>query len=510
MLNDLSFLKGQGGLNRPLPGQDFISGLIYYTGTLPAGFSAGARIRKFFSITDAENAGIKADYNDETPATGTLTITAVGANGDSITPMVAETFGKSVALGTYVKVIADATPTAVATGLAKAINASTKTTGYSATSNAAVVTITARKGLGIFLNSNAPLSTTIVGAIAATVGAFAGGVVSLQSVYHYHILRFFLRQPNQQGTLYVGFFAVPNPYTFAEITTVQNFAGGLIRQMGVYKDSAAYTTADLTAIQVIKTALDTAKKPLSILYAADISAVEDLTTIGDLSLLTASGVSDCISQDGAVLGAALFYAYGKSITNLGDELGCVALAKVSEDIAWVTKFNVSDGAGAENDVLAFANGVLYTDASISDALLSELNDQRHIFLRKFTGQDGSYWNDSHTAIAQNSDYAYIEDNRTIDKADRLIYTNVLPALNGPIQENADGTLSDNSIASFTTLAEAGLDQMVRNGELSGRAVTIDPNQNLNTAGKLIIAAKLLQEGVARNIQVNVGFTNSLS
>ena len=30
-LNDITFVKGQGGLCRPLPGQDFISGLLLFT-----------------------------------------------------------------------------------------------------------------------------------------------------------------------------------------------------------------------------------------------------------------------------------------------------------------------------------------------------------------------------------------------------------------------------------------------------------------------------------------------
>src|SRR5690348_17105494 len=117
-LNDITFKKGQGGLGRPLPGQDYYSGLVFYTNNLPAGFSANSRILKFSSILDAEKAGILADYNDETQATGTLTVTAIGSTGDSITPMVAEPLGVAVALGTYIKVAGDGTVNAVAAGIA--------------------------------------------------------------------------------------------------------------------------------------------------------------------------------------------------------------------------------------------------------------------------------------------------------------------------------------------------------------------------------------------------------
>jgi len=30
-LPNITFIKGQGGLGRPLPGQDYISGLLFYT-----------------------------------------------------------------------------------------------------------------------------------------------------------------------------------------------------------------------------------------------------------------------------------------------------------------------------------------------------------------------------------------------------------------------------------------------------------------------------------------------
>jgi hypothetical protein len=97
-LNDVSFVKGQGGLGRPLPGQDHISGLIYYVanGSLPSGFTTASRIKKIFSVADAEAAGIKADYNDETKATASFAVTAIGANGDTVELKVLEPFSKSV------------------------------------------------------------------------------------------------------------------------------------------------------------------------------------------------------------------------------------------------------------------------------------------------------------------------------------------------------------------------------------------------------------------------------
>jgi len=504
-LNNIRFVLGQGGLGRPLPGQDYISGLVFYSATLPSGFSTTNRIKQFFSVQDAENAGILADYNDETQATGTYTVTAVGTNGNTVTLAVTEPSGK-VVLGTYTKTAAESAVGDVATAIGAAINAGTQSHGYTATVAAAVVTIKARKGLGVFLNSGTPLTATVVGTIAGTIAQFTGGVASLQAVWHYHIAEYFRIQP--QGNLFVGFFAVPGSYTFSEIITLQNYANGAIRQVGIYKDGAAFSAADITAIHNVCNTLVSQHKELIALYAADMAAVTDISTIADLSVLNANLCSAIISQDGAALGAQLFAAYGKSITTLGAALGAVALAKVSESIAWVQKFNISNGT--ECDTLAFANGKLFSDASVTDNLLSALQDKRYIFLRKFVGYAGSFFNENSSAIATTSDYAYISDNRTIQKATRGVYVSLVPVLNSPITLNADGTLADTVITYLETEAERNLAQMVRDGELSAEQVVVNPTQNILQTGLLVITVNLVPIGTARNIQVNIGFNVSIS
>lgn len=502
-LNNISFVLGQGGLSRPLPGEDYISGLLFYTASLPSGFSSSSRVKQIFSVADAEALGIKSDYNDETPATGSLLITAAGTTGDTVTLKVAEPFGVSVSLGTYTKVTGDSTAALVATAIVAIINAGTQTHGYKATLSTATVVITARPGLGVFLNSGTPLSATYSASatLAGTLTAFASGVASKQAVYHYHISEYFRIQP--QGNLYLGFYAVPGSYTFSELALMQTVANGKIRQFGVYKDSAAFAAADVTALDIACQALETAHKECIALYAGDISAVSDISTLADLSQLSARTVSAIISQDGAALGALLYLSYGKSITTLGATLGAVALSKVSESIAWVAKFNISDGT--ECDVLAFANGKLFSDSSVSDSLLTQLQNYRYIFLRSFVGTAGSYFNENSASVSLTSDYAFISDNRTMQKARRGIYSGLTPTLNGPITLNADGSVSDISCAYFTGLAEKPLDQMIKDGELSAREVVINPAQNIASTSLLVITANLIEVGTARNIKVNIGF-----
>jgi hypothetical protein len=215
-----------------------------------------------------------------------------------------------------------------------------------------------------------------------------------------------------------------------------------------------------------------------------------------------------LAQDGGAHGNFLYITCGKSISALGACLGTIALAKVSESIAWVEKFNMSNGT--ELEVLAFSNGTKFSNSAVTDGLLEALNDKRFIFLKKHVGLSGSYWNDSHTAVVPTSDYAYIENNRTIDKAIRNLRAAYLPKLNSPITLNADGTMSDNTITMLENIGDAALDQMLRDFELSARRVQISPTQDVLATSKLVIGVDLVVNGVARFIEIPIGFKPSIA
>jgi hypothetical protein len=503
-LGNITFINGQGASKRLAPGQDYISGLILY-GHKPSLFTSP--VIQMYSIIDAQNAGILNDYNDETQATASYSITTAGLVGDSISLSVNEPLGV-VQLGSFING-ASPTPTTVAAGLAAAINAGTLIHGYSATALIGVLTLIARKGLGIFLNTGSPLVVTITpatigetGKMTGTLTSFSGGVASVQSVWYYHISEYFRVNPN--STLYVGIFAIPTPYTFAEITTIQSFANGTLRQVGIFK-SGTYASSDLTLIDgVVKTYNDAIHQPLSVLYAADLSGTADITTIADLSLLTSNKATSIIGQDGAASGYMLFLTTGKSVTHLGVALGLLSLSAVSEDFGEPAKFNISDGV--ENDVPAFANGQLLS--ALSTSAINAIDSKRHVFGINYTGYAGTYFNDNHTSISLTSDYAYINDNRTIDKAIRGIYTALVPYLKSRLLKNSDGTLATTTISFLQSQVLAPLYQMARDGDLSTVStsdVYIDPSQNVTASSLIIINVKLNEDGIDRNIQIPISY-----
>lgn len=505
-LNDIIFIKGQGGLGRPLAGEDYISGLSFYANDedLPSGFTASDRIKLVGSVQDAENLGITNDYPDATSATFTVVLDSLGATGDVGKVDYTNVDGSTLNLVNYTVPAADNTIILQGQAMTSAINGGTYVHGFSAAFDGVdTITVTVPKEQGYYPSDNNPVSIFASGDLFLILTQPTGGTPSKIAIWHYHIAEYFRIQP--KGSLYICFSQFTMGNTFVELQAMQIYAGGKIRQIGIYKDGSFFD-GDLATIQAVLNILDGEHMPVSsVIYASDIQGIGDLTTLPDLNPQNAPKVSVVISQDGAGQGAFLYKTNFKSITTLGATLGAVSLASVSEDIAWPVKFNIS--SGAECDTIAFANGQLATSVSRSNQ--ETLDNRRYIFLVKYVGLAGSYFNDSHTAVAVNSDYAYIENNRTIDKAIRNVYAAMIAYINSPLVLNTDGTLSDTTVAFFESLANTSLDDMVRATELSAKSVVIDPTQNVLSTGNITITVKLLPVGVARQITVNIGFTTTI-
>ncbi|KQO21644.1 hypothetical protein ASF10_12910 [Flavobacterium sp. Leaf82] len=190
----------------------------------------------------------------------------------------------------------------------------------------------------------------------------------------------------------------------------------------------------------------------------------------------------------------------KNTAAVGLALGAVSRAKVSENIAWIEKFNLT-GEG-------FAKAGFVGGQEIKTlGTLSELNDNRYIFTKTHTGLAGVYFNDSHTCTTGTSDFAYVENNRTINKATRLLRTALLPKLASPVLVDIDGKLPQSVSKSFEGLCRSALEGMVANQEVSAFDVYVDPKQNILATSELKVKAEITPIGTARKITVDLGFKN---
>lgn len=392
-LPKITINRGSGGLGRPLPGEDHISGIVFYNDNYPSGFDVNNKIKVVYSLEEAEDLGITEDSTNHKEE-------------------------------------------------------------------------------------------------------------------WYQIREFFRLNP--KGILYVSINPVPGgAYDFAEVTAIQLFAEGKIRQVAIVTAIAGVVTGDITTLQGVLAAQAALYRPLVGLLSFDISDVADLSTLGDLRALTAPLVSVVIGQDGNAKGSVLAGAgsLDRSVTVIGAVLGAVSLSQVNESIGYPKKFQAN--SESELEVPAFGNGDLVKDTTAG--AMDTLNDKGYIFLRKFEGLANVFFTQAPTASPVSGDFAYLEANRVIDKASRLAYAALALELNGPVEvDPTDGTLSEDYIQALSSTVETAISQMGRDGEISGFQALIDPSQNVNATSTIEVSLEIVPIGIARNLTVNIGYRLQLS
>lgn len=332
-------------------------------------------------------------------------------------------------------------------------------------------------------------------------------------VLHYHASEFF--RVNEGAKLYVQ-SVEESDGNYTEVKVLQNFAEGNIRQVAICDFKRALNTLSNSVVKLneIATELGALNIPLSILLSVKLQN-SDMTSLPNLHDLNAERVSVVIGQDKAGRGAYLAQN-NASISCIGAVLGAVSKAKVSESIAWVEKQNLVSTAypksftngeekARELDVIGFCDGSAIGDYTPQQ--LEAINEKGYIFLVKHTGIAGTYFNDSFTATSLESDFAYIENNRTIDKAIRGINKVLIKKVSGPAYIDPDtGFLEATGVAALEALCDDVLDQMQRDGEISGYEVYINPNQQVLRTSKLEVVVRIVPVGTLRKIEVKIGLT----
>ena len=319
---------------------------------------------------------------------------------------------------------------------------------------------------------------------------------------HYQLLEVF--RINPAISLYVGIFAKPtgvNAYT--EVKTMQNFVDGKLRQIGVWEGDVPLAVENLTALQGVAHTLESQDAPLGILYAPKITSVASIPSnlSGDKERVWL-----VIGQAGSSTGALLYTddtnTEKTTVSGLGVVLGIVSLAAVHESIAWIEKFPTGV------DVPAFGDGTLLK--TLDRAVVESLDASRCLFFVTYAGLSGSHMNDSHTLDAPTSDYAHIENVRTMDKAVRGIRTYLLPKLGGNVYvDKSTGKLQTHSLEYLQTVAQKQLEDMEKAGELSGYVVEIDPDQNVLSTSELEIVIRPVGVGVIRRMNIKIGYAEKV-
>lgn len=349
----------------------------------------------------------------------------------------------------------------------------------------------------------------------------------------YHIREFFRMTGNIDGPgkLYVMFADCSNDWN--AIDTMQRVAGGMINQLGVWTEQPLWKLngdADKYNLNLVKGLNDKAEamaslnQPLSIVLCANPSNTGAQTTTGrqiDLrkipsAICESSRVSVIFGQASSEKINRMQHrnANNTPVGFLGAVMGAIAKANVQESIAWVRQFNLF---ADEFQNIEFGFGDINLDAddeftsinmyeSLSQVILDELDDKGYMFPIKYSGRENGIYI-SRDQTCSNGDFRTIARNRTINKSRRQVRAALLPYVNSPLLVNpATGYLAASKITAFKTLIGDLLAKMQAAQEISGYAVTIDPNQNVLVNDTLRISYVIVPVGVATRILVEEGLS----
>lgn len=343
---------------------------------------------------------------------------------------------------------------------------------------------------------------------ALAMGFNAAYDESMSILVYEHIKEFFRINPS--GTLW--FMMVDQDVVFKDMVdpTIDSYAkkllisaNGEINQLAVAYNPTTPVTTDAALLAAIPKAQLLVESEYSLHRPVHVILEGKGFTSGsisDLRDLLASGVSVMVGQDKSIQAIdSAFAKYGA----VGTALGAISKASVNESISWVQKFNVL------GDTLQDFSIDGTESASLTSTLLSDINDAGYVFFLNHATFPGIYFNDSHTADAVTSDFCYIENNRTINKATRLIRQAMLPYLGSPVQVNPNtGFIDPVVVKTMEAAGQKAIEEgMSRNSELSAFTFTINEQQNILSTSELACTLELVPTGSARKISIKIGFSN---
>jgi len=405
------------------------------------------------------------------------------------------------------------------------------------------ITIKKRNGS---LGRRNPSTDSVCGLVTTGIAVVGAGLLTLNTAYpmnsvrdavsigitpaydsankvliHHHIERFFYRNPS--ATLYL--LVAPQTNALADLVDLTKaFAKKLLKDQNGKIKFVGITRNPIAGYEpVLTTGLDedvlAAIAKAESLYADEFNVfryagflIEGRSFNGtaaaakDLRTLNASNVSVTIAADPAISSKDVRYA---GYAAVGDVLGIISKAAVSQNIGEFTEeFNLSD-TGRDIFVTAGLSSGLSLD-NYSDADLDMLNDKGYIFPTTQPGIDGIYLSDSHTcsALADN-DYAYIENNRTVEKAIALVRQALLPRIKSRIKVDPDtGLLQDEDLKSLESTGAKALEGMEKDGDISGGIdCYVDPAQDVLSTSLINVEITFTPISIARQIVLSIGFSN---
>lgn len=229
----------------------------------------------------------------------------------------------------------------------------------------------------------------------------------------------------------------------------------------------------------------------------------------DLFELTSPNVSVCAACSDA-----------SGIVRVGSALGMLAARKINENLGSVNIENKPLAKrGTQDYPLTDARARRWLEAylpdgrtvdSIEKSILNNLRGKGYIVVAGYEGYAGFFFENSYTCVERTSDFAFIENNRTWNKAARIIRATLIPEVKGRVKKDPQsGFIASTTVGRWMGLLNKSLEGMVTADEISGFEVLINDKQVVSELSPLKVKASIVADGIVHEFEVAVGLTNNI-
>jgi len=340
----------------------------------------------------------------------------------------------------------------------------------------------------------------------------------------YHISEFFRLCP--KGTLY---FEALDLMSYEQIANVhfekfiKSETEHKIKSLGVisYKMTSFNQGVDVgltPGIIAFQSKIDSLRQENIFIDSVVLGTVIDSSipksSLKDLRSLNCPNISVVIGED-----KTWYSIIGWMSPAVGTVLGSIGVRKVCESIGSVDIIEKpEEKLGQQNYSLVDVAQERWLSYELADGLDQQLTQEEktqltskgYIYAGSYEGYPGVYFNDSPTCVPISSDYAYIENNRVINKASRIVVNILTPFINSTVDIDPNtGYINYTTIASWEQAVNNAIGNMLKDEEISGFTFSIDPKQNVLSGASIETYLAIVPKGIAREINATISFSNPL-
>lgn len=364
-------------------------------------------------------------------------------------------------------------------------------------------------------------------ALGLNAASDANAAADTTALIWYHISEFFRLNPDGKLYVYNG-----DAVAAADIFDAAGPADALmtasangIRYMGVvfgFDPEATLTIASGFAnfVPTVQAAAQTWCEARATAHVfVDTVVVEGVaasTTLVDLKALDSPQVHITVACDFGYL--ADYDEAFKSTAAVGTVLGSIGVRMLSESIGSPTlerypstkrgaaNYSLVDSRQNRWLIVGLSTGQAFN--ALSQSVRDNLRDKAYGYAGSYEGYPGVYFDHEATCTLATDDFNTIHTNRVWNEAARMVRRALIPRMNSRVRiDPSTGNIAPATIADWDAASKRELDGLLAEDEISDYTFSLDPAQDVIAQGKVVVRLRIVPQGIAKEIEAEIGFTN---